>query len=200
MKEMKYLKIFEEFNADDYLDAINSGGRIYWDEKEKLFLGQKLGLDRARHLSAEQSKVVKALPDAILFIDGEKTLIPYYVDGDSMNGGCFRREGDKIAYSEWSKDGLMKYGHEMVDSFDNVLSEIIGQLEDEGRPYIESGFAADEIDDWRMDKIMDFLIKKPNAFVGEFKERHGIKGNMSIADIAEHIIANDLWDQVEKEL
>lgn len=56
---MKYLKIFEEFNADDYLDAINSGGRIYWDEKEKLFLGQKLGLDRARHLSAEQSKVVK---------------------------------------------------------------------------------------------------------------------------------------------
>ena len=140
------------------------------------------------------------MPDAILFIDGEKTLIPYYVDGESMSGGCFRREGDKIAYSEWSKDGIMKYGHEMVDSFDNVLSEIIGQLEDEGRPYIESGFAADEIDDWRMDKIMDFLIKKPNAFLSEFKERHGIKGNMSIADIAEHIIANDLWDQVEKEL
>ena len=197
---MKYLKIFEEFNADDYLDAINSGGHIYWDEKENLFLCQKLGLDRARHLNTEQHKVVKALPDAILFLDGEKTLIPYYIDGDSMTGGCFRREGDKIAYSEWSNNGLIKYGHEMVDSFDNVLDEIITQLEDEGRPYIESGFGADEIDNWRMDKIMNFLIKKSNASVGEFKERHGIKGNMSIADIAEYIIANDIWDQVEKEL
>ena len=200
MKDMKYLKIFEEFNADEYLDAINSGGHIYWDEKEKIFLCQKLKLDRARHLNTVQRKVVKELPDAILFIDGEKTLIPYYIDSDSITGGCFRREGDTFLYSEWSNDGQIKYGHEMVDSFDNVLDEIIGQLEDEGRPYIESGFDSDEIDNWRMDKIMNFLIKKPNELVGEFKERYGIKGNKSIADIAEYIIANDLWDQVEKEL
>ena len=193
-------------NIDDYLDAINSKGHLYWDEKEKLFIGKNSGLSRIRNLDKLQEKLVNDLPDIILFKNDDFILIPYYVDGDKIEGGAYKRVGKNIEYRLWTnEDGNIKYGLKIVDDFNELKKEVINQLDDTGRPYVEENYDNDDIDEWRIKKISSYLASKSNKQVGDIIKRwisdeRYWDFKKSINDVANYIVNKGLWDKVKNEI
>lgn len=191
-------------NIDDYLDAINSGGHIYWDEEEKLFLGK--GFDRVRKFDKNQKKLLEYLPDVIMFKDGENVLIPYYVDGNEMNGGSYTIDDDgELVYRIWdSKNREVKYHKSIVDDFDAIITAIGEQTLDDGRPIIDTEEEEyDDIDKFRIDKILNHLKGKSNRYVMDWFGKYisdKIYSNKSIRDNAEYIVNKGLWDKVKDDL
>jgi hypothetical protein len=197
---------FENFNVDDYLDAINNKGHIYWDEKEKVFIGKNLGLKRVRNLDKFQENLINDLPDILFFKDNDYILIPYYVDENNIEGGAYKRVGNDFIYKLWNnRDGYIKYGPKMVDNFNGVKMELINQLDDTGRPYVEDNYENDDIDKWRINKISSYLVSKPNKEITNIIRRW-ISDNRywdfkkSISDVASYIVNNGLWDKIKDEL
>lgn len=197
-------KVLRE-EIDDYLDAINYGGYIYWDEIEKLFLGKNL--DRPRNLDKIQSRLVDLYPDIIFFKDGNNILIPYYIDGDIISGGSYRTNERGIVYRLWNnKNGYIEYGLELEDDLDGLINEVGDQLEiDGGRPYIEDNTEYDDIDEWRIEKIESYLVKKTNRYVSDWVKtfipnKRYWDHKKSISDIAEYIVNNNLWDKVKDDV
>ena len=195
-------KVINE-NIDDYLDAINSGGHIYWDEKEKLFLGK--GFDRVREFDSNQEKLLEQFPDVIMFKDGENVLIPYYIDGNIMNGGSYTidDEGD-LVYRVWdSENNAITYHKPIVDDFDAIITEIGSQTEDDGRPMIEDDEENDDIDEWRISQILNHLSEKSNRYIDNwFGKFISVKNysNKSRYENAKYIVKNNLWDKVKDDL
>ena len=192
-------------SVDDYLDAILDGGYIYWDEKDKLFIGENL--DRVRNLDSFQKRLVSEFPDIILFIDGDNTLIPYYIDGSEITGGSYKQIGeDKLIYREWkTENAYIEYGPDIEDDFDGIVTEFGSQLEEDGRPYIDNEETYDEIDDMRMEKIMRSLINKSSYDVSQWVKKYISDerywdSKKSISDVSEYIIKHDLWDKVKDDL
>lgn len=206
---MRYLKKFNEKfpiiteNMDDYLDAINSGGHIYWDEKEKLFLGK--AFDRVRHLDDNQKKLLEQFPDVILFKDGENVLIPYYINGDEMNGGSYTIDDEnELVYRVWdSKNTLITYHKLIVEDFDGIIKEIGEQTQEDGRPMIDDEFDFDEIDESRIEKILSYLSGKSNRNISNWVSKYILDKrylNKSRYDVAVYIVKNGLWDKVKDSL
>ena len=192
-------------SVDDYLDAILDGGYIYWDEKDKLFIGENL--DRVRNLDSFQKRLVSEFPDIILFIDGDNTLIPYYIDGSEITGGSYKQIGeDKLIYREWkTENAYIEYGPDIEDDFDGIVTEFGSQLEEDGRPYIDNEETYDEIDEMRMEKIMRSLTNKSSYDVSQWVKKYISDerywdSKKSISDVSEYIIKHDLWDKVKDDL
>lgn len=192
-------------SVDDYLDAILDGGYIYWDEKDKLFIGKNL--DRVRNLDSFQKRLVSEFPDIILFIDGDNTLIPYYIDGSEITGGSYKQIGeDKLIYREWkTENAYIEYGPDIEDDFDGIVTEFGSQLEEDGRPYIDNEETYDEIDEMRMEKIMRSLTNKSSYDVSQWVKKYISDerywdSKKSISDVSEYIIKHDLWDKVKDDL
>ena len=192
-------------SVDDYLDAILDGGYIYWDEKDKLFIGENL--DRVRNLDSFQKRLVSEFPDIILFIDGDNTLIPYYIDGNEITGGSYKQIGkDELIYREWkTENAYIEYGPDIEDDFDGIVTEFGSQLEEDGRPYIDNEETYDEIDDMRMEKIMRSLTNKSSYDVSQWVKKYISDerywdSKKSISDVSQYIIKHDLWDIVKDDL
>jgi hypothetical protein len=192
-------------SVDDYLDAILDGGYIYWDEKDKLFIGKNL--DRVRNLDSFQKRLVSEFPDIILFIDGDNTLIPYYIDGNEITGGSYKQIGkDELIYREWkTENAYIEYGPDIEDDFDGIVAEFGSQLEEDGRPYIDNEETYDEIDEMRMEKIMRSLTNKSSYDVSQWVKKYISDerywdSKKSISDVSEYIIKHDLWDKVKDDL
>ena len=192
-------------SVDDYLDAILDGGYIYWDEKDKLFIGENL--DRVRNLDSFQKRLVSEFPDIILFIDGDNTLIPYYIDGNEITGGSYKQIGkDELIYREWkTENAYIEYGPDIEDDFDGIVTEFGSQLEEDGRPYIDNEETYDEIDDMRMEKIMRSLTNKSSYDVSQWVKKYISDerywdSKKSISDVSQYIIKHDLWDKVKDDL
>lgn len=192
-------------SVDDYLDAILDGGYIYWDEKDKLFIGENL--DRVRNLDSFQKRLVSEFPDIILFRDGDNTLIPYYIDGSEITGGSYKQIGkDKLIYREWkTENAYIEYGPDIEDDFDGIVTEFGSQLEEDGRPYIDNEETYDEIDEMRMEKIMRSLTNKSSYDVSQWVKKYISDerywdSKKSISDVSQYIIKHDLWDKVKDDL
>jgi hypothetical protein len=190
-------------NIDDYLDVINSGGHIYWDEEEKLFLGK--GFDRVREFDSNQEKLLGQFPDVIMFKDGENVLIPYYIDGNIMNGGSYTIDDEgELVYRVWdSENKVIKYHKPIVDDFDAIITEIGAQTEDDGRPMIEDDEENDDIDEWRIRQILNHLSEKSNRYIDNwFGKFISVKNysNKSRYENAKYIVKNNLWDKVKDDL
>ena len=200
---VKLVKRVINENIDDYLDAINSGGHIYWDEEEKLFLGK--GFDRVREFDSNQEKLLEQFPDVIMFKDGKNVLIPYYIDGDIMNGGSYTidDEGD-LVYRVWdSENNAITYHKPIVDDFDAIIAEIGAQTEDDGRPMFEDDEENDDIDEWRISQILNHLSEKSNRYIDNwFGKFISVKNysNKSRYENAKYIVKNNLWDKVKDDL
>ena len=192
-------------SVDDYLDAILDGGYIYWDEKDKLFIGKNL--DRVRNLDSFQKRLVSEFPDIILFIDGDNTLIPYYIDGNEITGGSYKQIGkDELIYRQWkTENAYIEYGPDIEDDFDGIVTEFGSQLEEDGRPYIDNEETYDEIDEMRMEKIMRSLTNKSSYDVSQWVKKYISDerywdSKKSISDVSQYIIKHDLWDKVKDDL
>jgi hypothetical protein len=195
-------KVINE-NIDDYLDTINSGGHIYWDEEEKLFLGK--GFDRVREFDSNQEKLLGQFPNVIMFKDGENVLIPYYIDGNIMNGGSYTIDDEgELVYRVWdSENKVIKYHKPIVDDFDAIIAEIGAQTEDDGRPMIEDDEENDDIDEWRIRQILNHLSEKSNRYIDNwFGKFISVKNysNKSRYENAKYIVKNNLWDKVKDDL
>ena len=179
--------------------------RIIRDEKDKLFIGENL--DRVRNLDSFQKRLVSEFPDIILFIDGDNTLIPYYIDGNEITGGSYKQIGkDELIYREWkTENAYIEYGPDIEDDFDGIVTEFGSQLEEDGRPYIDNEETYDEIDEMRMEKIMRSLTNKSSYDVSQWVKKYISDerywdSKKSISDVSQYIIKHDLWDIVKDDL
>ena len=191
---------------DDYLDTINGGGHIYPDEKEKLFIGKSLNLPRVRILDEFQSRLVEQFPDIIMFIYGDSVLIPTYIDGDTIEGVGYKDQGGKIVFQQFSNQSTSFISdYDFQDDYEELFMSIAGEMTDDGRPYIDTDSDNDEIDQVRIEQILAHLRKMSNAEFSDFTRRNipdkrywGCK--RSIADVAQYIIDNNLWEKIKAEI
>lgn len=192
---------------DDYLDTINGGGHIYPDEKERLFIGKSLDLPRVRILDEFQRRLVEQFPGIIMFTYGGSVLIPTYIDGDKIEGVGYKDQGGKLIFQQFSNRSTSFISdYDFQDDHDELFMSIAGEMaEDDGRPYIEAERDNDEIDHARTEQILAHLRKLSNAGFSDFTRRNIPDKRYwdckrSIADVAQYIIDNDLWEKIKAEI
>lgn len=204
----EFCRMFESGEyMDDYLDTLNGGGHIYWDEKEKLFIGKSMDLPRVRNLDGFQKRLVEHFPDIIMFIYGDSVLIPTYIDGDMISGVGYAEKDGSITFQEFCNQWQsFVTDRDVLDSHDELFTSIAEEItENDGNPYIEQNKENDEIDRSRIDRILAYLGKMSNAEFSEFTranipDKRYWDWNRSKFDVAQYIIDNDLWEKFKGEI